>query len=404
MAVRERFVPRRVDELTAELADLPWSADEDRDRFRAFARLTSALHHYDFHGREQQAIEAWERASDDPDAAAALHEALTGLLEQANYTRLTMAELDDALTNESLLPLRLEVDVSDYDELLVYHRGSHRSTVRVPRWWGRGVRERTVTVDDRVVVHTRVKAQSWFDDQDRDPADRNLRPGHVSLKQFQNVPRADVEMLLPSAQVRLRPIDTVMVGLPALASGLAVLFTKLLPTIGLVVLLVGAWLGLRDEEPELDQAALVVLLGGAITLGGFLVRQWSKLKNRRLEYLKTLNENLYFRTLGDGPGVIHTLLASAEEQEVVEVLLAYRFLVDEPDGHTAESLDRAVEAWLGRVCRRDVDFEIDDALAKLRDLDLVEGTTTLRAVPLPDALAGLDRRWDDLFHHPTAEA
>jgi hypothetical protein len=400
MAVRERFVPRRVDELTADLADLPWPTDEDGDRFRALARLVSALHHYEFHDREQRAIEAWEAAGDDPAAASALHGELTGLLDQANYTRLTMAELDDALARESLLPLRLEVDVSDYEELLVCHRGSHRTTVRVPRWWGLRSRERTVTVDDRVVVYARVRPQAWFDEQGRDPADRNLRPGHISLKQFQNVPRADVEMLLPSAQVRLRPIDTVMVGLPALVSGLAVALTKLLPTIGLIVLLVGAWLGLRDEEPQLDQASLVVLFGGVITLGGFFVRQWSKLKNRRLEYLKTLNENLFFRTLGDGPGVIHTLLASAEEQEVVEVLLAYRFLVDAPDGHTAESLDRAVEAWLAASCRRDVDFEIDDAVAKLRDHDLVEGTETLRAVPLPGALTRLDRRWDDLFHHP----
>jgi hypothetical protein len=400
MADRERFVPRRVGELTADLCALPWVLDDQADGFRAFSRLVAALLHYEFHDREQRVVEAWDRLQDDPGAAVLVGGELAGLLEQANYSRLTMTQLDEAFARESLLPLRLDVDVDDYAELLVYHRGSHRDDVRVPRWWGLGTEERTVAVDERVVVYARVKPQSWFDEQDRDPTDRNLRPGHVSLKQFQNVPRADVEMLLPSAQVRFRPVDTVMVGLPALASGLIVLFTKLLPTIGLIVLLVGAWLGLRDEQPDLDQASLVVLFGGAITLGGFLVRQWSKLKNRRLEYLKTLNENLFFRTLGDGPGVLHTLLASAEEQEVVEVLLAYRFLVDEPAGHAPESLDRTIEDWLGESCRRDVDFEIDDALDKLRDLGLVEGTGTLWATPLPDVLARLDRRWDDLFHHP----
>jgi hypothetical protein len=255
-------------------------------------------------------------------------------------------------------------------------------------------------VDERVVVFARIKPQAWFEEQGRDPADRNLVPGHVSLKQFQKVPRADVEMLLPSAQVRFRPIDTVMVGLPALASGLAVLFTKLLPTIGLIVLFVGAWLGLRDQEPEVDQASLIILFGGAITLGGFLVRQWSKLKNRRLEYLKTLAENLYFRTLGDGPGVLHTLLASAEEQEVVEVLLAYRFLLAAPDGLSGEDLDTDIEAWLRESCHREIDFEIDDALDKLRRLEVVEGTSVLRPMALTDALSHLDGRWDDLFHHP----
>jgi hypothetical protein len=78
--------------------------------------------------------------------------------------------------------------------------------------------------------------------------------------------------------------------------------------------------------------ALVALFGGVIALGGFLVRQWTKLMNRRITYLKTLSETLYVRTLADGPGVLHTLLSSAEQQEVIEVILAYRFLLDAPGG------------------------------------------------------------------------
>ena len=122
--------------------------------------------------------------------------------------------------------------------------------------------------------------------------------------------------------------------MPAVASGVAVLATKLLPTLGLIFLLAGTWLGFRDEQPEIDQAALVILFGGVVTLGGFVFRQWTKLKNRRLEYHKTLTETLYFRTLAAGPGVLHTLLSSAEQQEVVEVLLAYRFLLAAPGGLT----------------------------------------------------------------------
>ncbi len=202
-------------------------------------------------------------------------------------------------------------------------------------------------------------------------------------------------MLLPSTQVRFRPIDSLALAVPALASGIAVLVTKLLPTLGLMFLLIGAWLGLRDDRPELDQTSLVILFGGAVTLGGFLFRQWSKLKSRRIEYLKTLSENLYFRTLADGPGVFHTLLSSAEQQEVVEVLLAYRFLLTEPDGQTVR-LDTG-RGRLIEVCGVAVDFEVDDAMGKLRTLDFVEGDVTLRARPVSEALAELDRRWDDLF-------
>ncbi len=400
MADRERFIPQRVGQLTTDLCGLPWpEAHDGAEQFRAFSRLTSALYHYEFHDREQVVTEAWERVGDDSGAASIVAAELTGLLDGANYTPVTMAELDDALANESLIPLRLEVDLDDYDELLLYRRGSKQDTVKIPKWMGLRSEERTMTIDERVVVYTRMKSQSWFDERKIDLAKRNLVPDHVSLKQFQNVPRADIEMLLPATQVGFRLIDSLLIGGPAVASGIAVLATKLLPTLGLIFLLLGAWLGLREEQPEIDQAALVILFGGALTLGGFVFRQWTKLKNRRLDYLKTLTENLYFRTLATGPGVLHTLLSSAEQQEVAEVLLAYRFLLAAPGGLTAAKLDAEVETWLRDAGQGDINFEVADAVAKLRRLEVIEAHATMRALPLPESLALLDRRWDDLFRH-----
>lgn len=398
MAGRERFVPQRTGQLTQDLSALPWPEDRDGEKFRAFARLVAALYHYEFHDREQAIIDAWDTVAESPDAAQILTAELTGLLDGANYTPLSKAELDEAMERDSLIPLRLDVDLSDYDEVLIYRRSSYERTVEIPKFRGLRTQERTITVDERVVVHTRVKSQDWFDEHGIDPQDRNLIPGHVSLKLFQNVPRADIEMLLPSTQVRFRPIDTIMVGVPAVASGVVVLGTKLLPTLGLIFLLVGAGLGLREDTPTLDQTALLILLGGVLTLGGFFFRQWTKLKNRRVEYLKTLSENLYFRTLADGPGVLHTLLSTAEQQEVIEVLLAYRFLLAS-ESATATELDVAIERWLRDSCQDDIDFEVDDAIAKLRRLGIVEGRRILRPQPLASTLATLDRRWDDLFRY-----
>jgi hypothetical protein len=397
MAQRDRFIPQRTEQVARDLVELPWENGADRDRFRSFARLVSALFHYEFHSRELAVVEAWEAVGDDPGAAQSVAAELVGLLDGANYTQLSMAELDDALSRESLIPLRLEVDLANYEEVMIYRRGSHERTESVPSLFGLRSQDKTITVDERVVVYTQVKPRSWFDEKGVDPDDQNLVPDHVSLKLFQNVPRADIEMLLPSTQVRMRPIDTLLVGVPAVASGIAVLATKLLPTLGLIVLLVAAALGLREEAPDLDQTALLVLLGGVVTLGSFGFRQWTKLKNRRVEYLKTLSENLYFRTLGDGPGVVHTLLAAAEQQEVIEVLLAYRFLLDSPDGVTVADLDTRVERWLRDRCQRDIDFEIDDAVAKLRRLEIIEGDRSIRPRPLAPTLAALDQRWDELF-------
>jgi hypothetical protein len=97
-------------------------------------------------------------------------------------------------------------------------------------------------------------------------------------------------------------------------------------------------------------------------------------------------------------------LSSAEQQEVIEVLLAYRFLLAAPEGLIASELDARIEAWLRATCSRDIDFEIDDAIAKLRQLELIEGSRKLRSRPLVDSLVMLDRRWDDLFQYTPAAA
>jgi hypothetical protein len=408
MGGRERFIPRRVGQLTDELAAPDADGGTDAEGFRALGRLVSAHLHFEFHDRAQTLIDTWQDAeAGDVAAAAAFRGQLDQLLCEANYVEVSMEELQEAIDRESLIPLRLEVDLDDYDDVLVYRRGGRSKVVEVRRWRGLRRAERTITVDDRVVVLTRIKSQTWFDERGIKPAARNLEPGRQSLKQFQRMPRADIEMLLPSARVRYRPVDTFVMGLPAVASAIAVLVTKLLPTLGLMFVLVGAWLGFREEEPKLDQAALVVLFGGVVTIGGFVVRQWSKLENRRVNYLKTLSETLYFRALADGPGVVHTLLSAAEQQETAEVMLAYRMLAyrmlpTTPDGLTTAELDRAVERWLQEHCHHGIDFDVANAVANLRTLDLVTGDDVLQARPVDDALVRLDRRWSDLFRYGEA--
>lgn len=392
-------MPRRVSELTNELADMPWTGIGGPEDFRAFSRLAAALFHFEFHDREQLMLDVWEQASEDPSAASVVAEEVEGLLTDSNYTPVAHDDLHEAIAREATIPLRLEVDLDDYEVLLIQRRGSQPKTIDVSRLWGLVKRERTITVEDRVVVFAKIQSADYFERMGINPEDRNLVPGQIMLKQFQHVPRADIETLLPSTKVRYRRIDTVMVGLPAVASGAVVLATKLLPTLGLMALLAGTWLGLRNEQPKIDQAALVVLFGGLVAIGGFFFRQWTKLKNRRVAYLKTLSEVLYFRTLSTGPGVLHTLLATAERQEVLEVLLAYRFLLEHPGGVTASDLDEHIEEWLRESCQRDIDFDVEDALDKAQRFGLVEGDDLLVAQSLSTTLYQLDQRWNALFDH-----
>ena len=94
---------------------------------------------------------------------------------------------------------------------------------------------------------------TWFEARGRD--ELPFLPGATLLKMFRNVPRADLEMLFPNTEVRMKTIDKLMIGVPAAASGVALLVTKLGPTLFLVGSLVAFWLGVHDREVRLDQAA-----------------------------------------------------------------------------------------------------------------------------------------------------
>ena len=54
-----------------------------------------------------------------------------------------------------------------------------------------------------------------------------FEPSSTIVKLFQNVPKADLEMLFPNSEVRMRPIDKVIIGSSALIGGAVVLVTKL---------------------------------------------------------------------------------------------------------------------------------------------------------------------------------
>jgi hypothetical protein len=174
------------------------------------------------------------------------------------------------------------------------------------------------------------------------------------------------------------------------------------------LLLLGFLLGLHKEPVQLNQGQLVALGAGLMALGGFLVRQFTKLKNRKIQFMKALSENLYFRNLDNDAGVFHHLLDAAEEEEVKEAVLAYHFLRSAGRPLTAAELDRRIEDWFAQRWEAVFDFEVDDGVGKLRRLRLVDddGQGRLTAVTLDEAKRRLDEIWDNLFtyHAPPRAA
>ena len=231
------------------------------------------------------------------------------------------------------------------------------------------------------------------------------------IKLFQNVPKADLEMLFPNSEVKMRRIDKVMISASAAVGGAVVLATKLGPSILLLAALFGFWLGLKDQAVQITKQHLLTLGMGFGVLGGFIFKEWSKFKNRKIKFMKALSDSLYFKNLDNNAGVFHTLIDSAEEEDVKEALLAYTFLLKSGQPMTASSLDDTIEQWFVSNYQCSLDFEIEDALNKLVRMNLIsrqhtsQNTTsqtdqeTFVAISLEEAKQRLDKKWDNIFSY-----
>ncbi|MEZ5964151.1 MAG: TMEM143 family protein [Planctomycetota bacterium] len=407
---RARFLPLAKQDLVAACAEDPRLDAGDRDAFRDLCRILESVFHFEFHARLERLKLCY--APFDPDAETRplqpitederrrrqreLARDLRDLLEAANYEEIPRAVLDAALRDESLFRVRLALDFDDFEELILFRRGADVRTVVLRAWFG--LRRKTVTFEnfDRVALLVRFRGREWFDSKGR--RDLPFEPGATVLKLFRNVPAADLEMLFPNTEVRMKASDMLLIGVPAAIGGIVVLMTKLLGTLLLLGSLLAFWLGLRDDEVVLDQTSLVALAVGLGTLGAFVWKQVDRFKTRKIRFLKALTENLYFKNLDNNAGVLHRLLDEAEEEECKEAILAFWFLHTAGAPQTSATIDRGVEEWLGARVGRDVDFEIEDAIGKLERLDLVwRRGDSLVARPLAEAKAVLDRRWDGYF-------
>lgn len=323
---------------------------------------------------------------------------MAALARAANFTPIDPSELDRAFTEHSLLKVRLEVDHGVVDKILFFRRGESTRTRQVPTWFG--LRRKTVAFTNyaRVLVYATFKDAGHLADTDIDRLP--FRPGSTIIKLFQNVPREDLEMVFPNVQVRMRRIDKLLIGVPALISGIIVIVTKLLTSFGLLLLLLAFWMGLRDE-PEVDQSALLSVGIGLFAFGAYVVRQVTNFKNRKILFMKALSENLYFRNLDNDAGVFHHLLDAAEEAEAIEALLAYHFLRTAQEPLTAAELDRRIEKFFAQRWDERFDFEVEDGLRKLRQLCLVteDQQGRLCAVTLTEAKQCMDLEWDNLFDY-----
>jgi len=407
---REHFIPvRKIDIVEALITHGALGAG--RDTFRQLCHLLGAIEHYEYH-------EQLERLHNDyfyfaPDSTGHAHaspgtlkrayrnliEALTEVLHDANFIEVSREEIERAQREDSIVRVKIEVQLDNYREVRFFRRGHHQETVVISSWYGLRKREQQFKVYDDVVMIVTVKEDAPPSTNGKKKKQRKpqLRPGAVLLKYFHNIASADLNALFPDVKVVMGWRDQLMLGVPALIGGVPILL-KLASTVTVLFLIAGFYLGFSSSVRDEEWAGALAALSGLGALGGFAVTQWMKFQRQTLLHQKTLADNVYYRNVNNNAGVFDTLIGEAEEQESKEAFLAYYFLL-EPNGiNTHEALDRHVEAWLKKTFGVDVDFEGNDALNELeRHGVLRRDGGHLTVLPIDQALERLDRAWSAFF-------
>jgi len=325
-------------------------------------------------------------------------ERLTDLVKQvlvsANYEKLTRQDLADAMDDNSLCYIKLEVNFSEFSQLLVFTRGEHR-VKRVVNRLGRFGRK-TIEFDnyERVFIFLQFQDMQWFIDNKR-KVDDTVKPGAIMLKLFKDVPKADLETLFPNSKIKMRNRDKLLIGLPALASGGIILATKLGATLLLLGALTSFYLGWSKETVVLDQKNLLILAAGLATFAGYFWKQFSAFSHKKIRFMQTLSTSLYYKALDNNVGVFHYLIDNAKESETKELLLAWTFM-QKLGRATAQQLDDAIEQHFADRLDTIIDFDVEDALDKLCRFELLVVEANLYVACSPQTSSQrLLKRWQE---------
>lgn len=392
---REHFIPLRKSDLIELLSRDKKLSLAERDAFRQFCTLVSAVFHFEYFRQLEDLKDAY--APFDPDAdTKALHtvsgeqrlkneeqlfEKFTALMERANFKRLNREEVQRALQEvASVSGINTQVDLDVFERLELFVRGDVMGRTHRRSWTKFGKKEEIrIPLHQRLVLIVKLRPHKRLD--------RDIDTSRVYLKIFKDIPKADKDMLLPGARVRFTRLDQALIIYP-LAAGIGLTMYNIV--------------GASIKESSLAAAGSLLTWGLAGAVGGYSYKSYHSYQVKKQDYSLKLTKSLYYKSLDNNNGVLMRLLDEAEEQECRETFLAYFCLwkYAPPEGWTAEQLDDYVELYLEGNANLKVDFEIGDALAKLERLKIVRkiGDAYI-AQPLDKALEMLDWTWDNYFKY-----
>ncbi|MFT6180200.1 MAG: hypothetical protein ACJAQT_002094 [Akkermansiaceae bacterium] len=430
---REAFIPYLRDDLIAMCLKDGLLSETESKGFKELCEILTAHLHFKFLQDSEAVKKNYGPFDPDRDTIPVeenvdldqreeeLIKVFRSTAERANYFEIGKEQIKECFDAVTLIDLHTMVDLDDFDRVLCYARGDIDKTATVKKWFK--TKEVEVDILQRVLLLFKFKGEEYFESSKQKKKMRkesSFEPGMIYAYFYKDVPKYDLELLFPNVRIGMNLKQKLLFAVPAIGGSIGVLLKvipQILILIGVVLFLIGGpgWLariGLTEKAVSSFMPVMVAIMGIVIALGGIAIKQWGGYRKKRIQLLKDVSEQLFFRNLATNRSVFHRIIDSAEEEEIKEMLLVYFHLISSPDERlTRESLDAKIEKWMEERFDSVIDFDIDgplENLTKLRgpaldgkEVALLEigEDGVLRTVSLGDAKHLIDHLWDNAFSY-----
>ncbi|MCA9138672.1 MAG: DUF3754 domain-containing protein [Planctomycetales bacterium] len=272
------------------------------------------------------------------------------ILVDAGYKKLTQDDIEKCVGVASHWGVPMTANFGLFRQLAVYARGDvigRRCKRRIRNLYRMEMVD--VAIYQRLVVLFQLS-------EDHEHGEM-LSAGQFHLRIFKNIPKQDVDMLLPGTQVRLSKLDRVKVIAPSLGGWL--LSLQKISRFVLVTLALAAYYS----------TALVI--GLVLAAIGYCVKSFFSYFQTKNRYLLDLTRNLYFQKLDTNAGAAFQIIQQAGRQSTDEAVLAFYALATESEPISRRRLRRKCERLIREAIDVEIDFRVDRALNRLLELGLV---------------------------------
>lgn len=386
----DNLIPIHKEELAKVLGGDANLAAEDRDGFHAFCRLAWRVIHAEYHQRLEALQSAYAQFDPDADTKSLFKPTadetlgkqnmffndVARVLEEAGYRHLSGGELSEALNHASPWGLEVNVDFHQFERLAILVRGD-----TVQKRPLRRLRKAMLQAEVDVPIHQRVVMLLKFRS-----STRRVSSDNVYLQLFKDLPRLDVNVLLPGARARLSWWDRLQIIVP-FATGLALTGWQIAQDV------TGRVSHFLNDFVLFKPTAVWAVASAAF---GYALKSYYNYYQTKQRYNLMLAQLLYYQNLDTNGGVLFRIVDEAEEQDAREAILTYFFLWRRGGeaGWTAAELQHAVEQDLAERVGLQFQFDVTDILRRLERRHVVEKVDEkYRAVPLPRALEALEQAW-----------